>query len=163
MEKIKCDVLKLLTENSRYSNDQIAKMLNVQINQVAAAIKELEDDGVIIKYSAIVNNEALKDEQVEALIEVKVAPQKLMGFDSYAEVLYHFPEVRSLYLMSGGFDLAIFVNGANIGEIAKFVSAKLSVIEGITGVQTHFVLKKYKVEGQVTGKDLKREREILHA
>lgn len=163
MDKQKSEVLRLLTENARYSNKQIADMLNLPESAVATIVSELEKSGAIVKYSAIINNEVLKDSVVEALIEVKVAPQKLMGFDSYAEELYHFPEVRTLYLMSGGFDLAIFVQGDNIGEIAKFVSAKLSVIEGIIGVQTHFVLKKYKVEGQVTASDIKREREIIQA
>jgi DNA-binding Lrp family transcriptional regulator len=104
-----------------------------------------------------------KDKGVQALIEVKVAPQKLNGFDFCAEEIYNFPEVRSLYLMSGGFDLAIFVDGKDITDIAKFVSEKLSIIDGIVGVATHFVLKTYKIEGQLTRLPEKRKREIFQA
>ena len=126
-------------------------------------MEDLEREGVIVKYAAIINNEVLKDKSVQALIEVKVAPQKLNGFDAYAEQLYHFSEVQSLYLMSGGFDLAVFVEGKDISAIANFVSEKLSIIDGIIGVQTHFILKKYKVEGQITRLPQKNKRQIFHA
>ena len=126
-------------------------------------MEDLEREGVIVKYAAIINNEVLKDKSVQALIEVKVAPQKLNGFDAYAEQLYHFSEGQSLYLMSGGFDLAVFVEGKDISAIANFVSEKLSIIDGIIGVQTHFILKKYKVEGQITRLPQKNKRQIFHA
>jgi DNA-binding Lrp family transcriptional regulator len=100
---------------------------------------------------------------VQALIEVKVAPQKLKGFDSYAEEIYNFDEVKSLYLMSGGFDLAVFVEGKTITDIAKFIAEKLSVIDGIVSVATHFILKKYKIEGQVTQVQEESKRQLIQA
>lgn len=163
MENLKKDLVKLLTENARYSYSDLAAMLGVEESAVKNAVKEMEKDGVIVKYSAIIDTEALEDKLVQALIEVKVAPQKLKGFDSTAEEIYHFKEVTSLYLMSGGFDLAVFVEGRDLGDIAAFVSEKLSVIDGIIGVQTHFILKKYKIEGQVVKKGDLFERELVQA
>lgn len=164
MENLKNKIIKLLTENARYTNKQIADMLGTKEEDIASIITELEKDGVIVKYTAIINNEADPiNAMVQALIEVKVAPQKLKGFDSYAEDLYHFKEVSSLYLMSGGFDLAIFVEGKNLSDIAKFVSEKLSIIDGIIGVQTHFILKKYKIEGQITVSNEESKRQIIGA
>ena len=128
----------------------MADMLGETEEVIEKAVSDLEGAGVIVKYSAIINTEIMTERAVQALIEVKVAPQKLSGFDAYAEQIYKFPEVSSLYLMSGGFDLAIFINGRDITDIAKFVAEKLSVIDGIVAVQTHFILKKYKIEGQVT-------------
>ena len=165
MEKIKTDLIKLLSENARYTYAQLATMTGATEAQVEKAIKELENDGVIVKYSAIINAEAMADthKKVQALIEVKVAPQKLKGFDSYAEEIYGFKEVQSLYLMSGVFDLAVFVEGNGITDIAKFVAEKLSVIDGITSVQTHFILKRYKIEGHVTKQSDERQRQIIQA
>ena len=163
MEKLKSELIKLLNEDARYSHSQMASMLGVNEESIDKAIKELETDGVIIKYATIINNEAINPNIVQALIEVKVAPQKLNGFDSYAREIYSFPEVQSLYLMSGGFDLAVFVEGKNLTELSRFVAEKLSVIDGIVGLQTHFILKKYKVEGQITDKDDQLVRQIIQA
>lgn len=161
MENFKNKLIALLEENARYSVKQLADILGVSEKEIEKTMAELEENGVIVKYSAIINNETLKEQNVQALIEVKVAPQKLKGFDAYAEDLYNFEEVKSLYLMSGTFDLAIFVEGKNIVDIAKFVSEKLSVIEGITSVATHFILKKYKIEGHVTAKNSELERQFI--
>ena len=165
MNELKNQLLKLLGENARYTNTQLAVMTGTDVAEVEKAINELETDGIIVKYSAIINTEALSADKksVQALIEVKVAPQKLKGFDSYAEEIYNFEEVKSLYLMSGGFDLAIFVEGADITDVAKFVSEKLSVIDGIVSVQTHFILKKYKIEGHVTKPSEECRRQIIQA
>ena len=111
MENLKKLVIDLLVEDARYTTKELSAMLNADEESVAMAVKELEKDGIIVKYSAIINTEAMNSAKVQALIEVKVAPQKLNGFDSYAEEIYHFSEVKSLYLMSGGFDLAVFVEG----------------------------------------------------
>lgn len=162
MEILKKKLIAYLEENARYTNEQLAAMVGEEERAVVKAIEELEEDGIIVKYAAIINTEALKEKKVQALIEVKVAPQKLKGFDAYAEDLYQFCEVTSLYLMSGGFDLAVFVEGESISDIATFVSEKLSVIEGITSVQTHFILKKYKIEGQIT-KPTEERRQIIQA
>ncbi len=163
MEKLKNQLIKLLSENARYSYSQLAAMCACDEADVERAVKELENDGVIVKYAAILNAEALTEKKVNALIEVKVAPQQLKGFDSCAEEIYNFKEVQSLYLMSGGFDLAVFVEGKDISDIAKFVSEKLSVIDGIISVQTHFILKRYKIEGQVTKPDEDLRKQIIQA
>ena len=163
MKELKNKLIELLSENARYTNAELAAMTAATEDEVKAAIKELEDCGAIVKYAAIINNEALDDRRVQALIEVKVAPQKLNGFDSYAEEIYSFKEVKSLYLMSGGFDLAVFVEGKDITDIAKFIAERLSVIDGIVSVQTHFILKKYKIEGQVAKPTDKRERQLIQA
>ncbi len=157
-------LIQLLGENARYTFSQLASITGVSEDDVKNAVAKLEKDGVIVKYSAIINTEAMEeqDKKVQALIEVKVAPQKLKGFDSYAEEIYSFKEVQSLYLMSGGFDLAIFVEGKSITDIAKFVSEKLSVIDGIASVQTHFILKKYKIEGHVAHNGDER-RQVVQA
>ena len=161
MQALKNQLIKLLSENARYTYEQLAAMVGADATTVETAVKELENEGVIVKYSAILNAEALAEKKVNALIEVKVAPQKLKGFDSCAEEIYHFKEVQSLYLMSGGFDLAVFVEGRDITDIAKFVSEKLSVIDGIISVQTHFILKRYKIEGQVTKPDEENRRQLI--
>ena len=163
MEGLKKQLIALLGENARYTYSQLAAITGADEKIIASAVKQLEADGVIVKYATIFNTEALAEKKVQALIEVKVAPQKLKGFDSYAEQLYNFKEVQSLYLMSGVFDLAVFVEGKHITDIAQFVSEKLSVIEGITSVQTHFILKRYKIEGQVTVKSEEAKRQIIQA
>ena len=163
MNKLCSEVLKLLTENARYSVAEMADMLGVKETDVADVIASLEESKTIVKYAAIVNTEVLPEKTVQALIEVKVAPQKLKGFESCAKDIYNFSEVKSLYLMSGGFDLAVFVEGKDIGAIARFVAEKLSVIDGITGVATHFILRKYKIEGQLTRPEFEIKREIIQA
>ena len=161
MDSLKQKIIVLLQENARYTVAEIAVMTGVSEADVKAAIAQLEDSGIIVKYSAIVNTEAVKERKVQALIEVKVAPQKLKGFDSYAEELYNFPEVTSLYLMSGSFDLAVFVEGEDILAVSRFISEKLSVIDGIVSVATHFILKKYKIEGQVTKPSEENKRQLF--
>ena len=163
MENLNERILELLKENARYSNEDIANILGEDKDKVESAIKGMEKDGLIVKYATILNADAIKENKVQALIEVKVALQKLKSFNEYAEELYNFDEVKSMYLMSGGFDLAVFVEGKDISEIAEFISEKLSVIDGITSVQTHFILKKYKIEGQITKKSKDGEREIIGA
>ena len=165
LDKINNQIVNALLENGRATASQIAKSVGISRTAVQNRIAQLEESGVITKYSAIINTEAMDQEnrKVQALIEVKVAPQKLKGFDSYAEEIYSFKEVQSLYLMSGGFDLAIFVEGKNITDIAMFVSEKLSIIDGIASVQTHFILKKYKIEGHITKPSKESERQLIQA
>ena len=156
-------VLELLRENARYSCAEVADILGESELKVKNAVEELEKSKTVVKYAAILNTDALRKRKVQALIEVKVAPQKLKGFESCAEAICNFSEVQSLYLMSGGFDLAVFVEGNDIGAIAKFVAERLSVLDGIVGVATHFILKKYKIEGQITRPDEPNKREIIQA
>ena len=163
MTELQYGIVKLLKENARYTNVDIANILGVKEREVETAIKDMEKSGFIVKYATIFNEETVKDDKVQALIEVKVALQKLKSFNEYAEELYNFDEVKSMYLMSGGFDLAVFVEGKDITEIAEFISEKLSVIDGITSVQTHFILKKYKIEGQITKPSKDGERQLIQA
>ena len=162
MESLKKSLIKLLEENARYSVQQLSYMTGASVGDVESAILELENAGIVVKYTAIIDTEKLPEEKVEALIEIKVVPQKLKGFDAFAEEIYTFSEVKSLYLMSGGFDLAVFVEGKNITELSKIVSEKLAVIDGVVSVQTHFILRKYKIEGQITRKTKQSERQIVH-
>lgn len=163
MDNLKKQIVSLLTENAKLTAEDLSSILGAQKSTIEIAVKELEKDGVIVKYSAIINTEAIEDNTVQALVEVKVAPQRLKGFDSYAEEIYNFSEVKSLYLMSGGFDLAIFVDGKSLADISRFISEKLSVIDGIVSVQTHFILKKYKIEGQITKPSEECKRELFQA
>ena len=161
MEKLQSSLIKYLCENARYTIAQLASMTGTDEATVQAAVKELEDNGTIIKYSAIINTDKVEGESVDALIEVKVKPQKLNGFDAFAEELCAFKEVRSLYLMSGAYDLAVFISAKTLNEVARFVSEKLSAVDGVISCSTHFILKKYKVEGQNTTLPSERERQIL--
>ena len=163
MKELKSKLIELLGENAKYTVAELAAMTATSEDEVKVAIKDLEDCGAIVKYAAIINTEALDNRKVQALIEVKVAPQKLNGFDSYAEQIYCFKEVKSLYLMSGGFDLAVFVEGKSLADLARFVAEKLSVIDCIVSVQTHFILKKYKIEGKITKKSEESQRQIVQA
>ena len=149
MKKLEADILKILEEDCRYSPSKIAIMLDKSEAEVSAAIKNMEESGVIVKYTAIVNGEALSEEIVQALIEVRVTPQKVNGFDAIAEEIYRFDEVQSLYLMSGGYDLAVFIEERSLRDVSRFVAERLSPIDGIFSTATHFILKKYKIEGTI--------------
>ena len=160
---LKNKLISLLTENARYTLKQLSSMTGADEKTVEKAIKEMEDSGVIVKYSAIIDGEKLSDNIVQALIEVKVTPQKLRGFDAFAEQITSFDEVKSLYLMSGGFDIAIFIEANTLAGVSRFVSEKLSTVEGVLSTATHFILKKYKIEGQPTVKNDGEGRQIIHA
>lgn len=122
MKKLEADILKILEEDCRYSPSKIAVMLDTSEAEVSAAIENMEESGVIVKYTAIVNGEVLSEEIVQALIEVRVTPQKVNGFDAIAEEIYRFDEVQSLYLMSGGYDLAVFIEGRSLRDVSRFVA-----------------------------------------
>jgi len=149
MTELQNKILALLKNDARLTGDKIAVMLGADKKKVAEEIALLEKSGVIVKYAALLNEEAVNAQRVEALIEVKVTPVKAKGFDSLAEEIYQFSEVQSLYLMSGAYDLAVFVAGNSLREVAAFVSEKLSVMDNVLSTATHFILKKYKTEGVV--------------
>lgn len=150
MEKIEKDVLEVLKSDSRLSPDKIAKAVGSDEKTVATAIARMEKSGVILGYTTLVDDAAVNPDFVEALIEVKVNPVYGRGFDALAEDIYRFDEVKSLYLMSGGYDLAVFIEGKNLREVAAFVSEKLSVMDKVLSTATHFILKKYKIGGELT-------------
>ena len=149
MTKLESSLLDLLKEDCRLPLEKMAIMTGATIDEVAATIEDLEKRRVILRYSPVINWEMTDRERVEAMIEVKVTPQRDMGFDAVAARIYRFDEVKSVYLMSGSYDLLVLVEAKTLRELAAFVSAKLSTLELVTGTATSFVLKRYKEEGVV--------------
>jgi DNA-binding Lrp family transcriptional regulator len=145
------EILEVLEKDARTSPEEIGKMLGIAPKTVKNEIKRLEKGGVILKYKTIINKEMAQDEHtdVRALIEVKLTPQKNLGFDHLAERIYQFPEVTSCYLMSGTYDLLVVVEGRDIHTVSNFVASKLSPMENVRGTVTHFILKKYKEDGDI--------------
>ena len=152
------EILNLLQENARLSVKDIAAMTKKTEAEVQAIIDKLEKDGVILKYSAIVNPEKVTqtNKAVQAVIEIQVAPEREHGFDAIAERIYRFPQVKSLYLMSGGYDLQVIIEGESLQEVAFFVARKLSTLNGVRSTKTHFVLKTYK-ENEIVYVDEKKD------
>src|SRR3984957_5631196 len=151
-------LLKLLQENAATKPGQLAKMLNLPETEVTAQIKKYESDRVILGYRAILNDEKLGLDNVRAVIEVKITPERGGGFDRLAERIAKYAEVRSCYLMSGGYDLLVVVEGTSLRELATFVSEKLATIHGVISTATHFMLKVYKEEGLLIRAEANEER-----
>ena len=149
MNKTEREIVALLKEDSRISAAQIAAALSIIADEAEKCVRSLEERGIIVKYTAIVNADGVDEDEVEALIEVKVTPQRGHGFDAIADEVSAHGEVQSLYLMSGAYDLAVIVKGKSLKEISRFVSEKISTYEAVISTATHFILKKYKVEGAV--------------
>ena len=143
------EILKLLENDARLTPAQIAIMLDMPVEAVNAQIAELEANGTVVGYKTIIDWEKTGIESVSAMIEVKLRPQKDKGFDRVAEKLYNYPEVQSVYLMSGAYDLSVMIEGKTMKEVASFVSQKLSTIDSVISTATHFVLHKYKDKGMV--------------
>lgn len=143
------EILKILENDARTTTKQISAMTGTPSNEVASVIKQAEKDRTILKYKTVINWEKVGEERVWALIEVKVTPQRDVGFDSIAERIYRFPQARTVYLVSGTYDLLVLVMGKNMHEVADFVSQKLAPLEGVQGTVTHFVLKRYKEDGEI--------------
>lgn len=156
------EILEILEKNSRLSYEEIAVMVGKTAEEVEAAIKEYEKQNVIVGYTALINREKIKDESVTALIEVKVTPQRGEGFDKVAEKIYRFTEVKACYLMSGGFDLTVIVEGRSMKEVALFVAEKLATLDSVISCSTHFVLKKYKDKGTIFEKKAVDDREAIY-
>lgn len=149
MNELQTKLLQLLHANGKLTSAELAVMLGEPEGTVSAQIEEMEKSGLIMGYSAVINTEMLQDDRVSALIEVKITPQRDRGFDSIAKMIYSFPEVKSCYLMSGAFDLMVIVEGKNIKEVASFVSERLSVQDNVLSCATHFILKRYKQDGNI--------------
>jgi DNA-binding Lrp family transcriptional regulator len=147
MDTLKLKILDLLKEDARRSAELLATMLGVTEAEVAEAINEMEAEKVIVKYATIVNWSKVNDEKVTALIEVQITPERGRGFDAIAERIYLYPEVKSVYLMSGSYDLLVEIEGNSLKEVATFVSNKLSPIDRVLSTKTNFILKKYKQDG----------------
>lgn len=140
-------VLALLQEDARLKPEVLATMLGATVEEVKGAIEAMEQNHVIVKYATIVNWSKMHDEKVTALIEVQITPERGRGFDRIAESIYLYPEVKSLYLMSGAYDLQVEIEGDSLKQVASFVSNKLSTIEAVLSTKTYFILKKYKQDG----------------
>ena len=149
MESIKQELLELLQEDCRIPLEKLAVMTGQELSTVAQAIDEMEKDGVILRYRPVINWDKMQANRVEAMIEVRVTPQRDMGFDAIASRIYRFDEVKSVYLMSGGYDLLVLVEASTLKELALFVSEKLSPLDTVTGTATSFVLKRYKQDGVI--------------
>lgn len=156
------EILKILDkEKNNISRAKIAQMLGTDQKDVADAIEKLEKEKVIVGYKTIVNWDKTDREMVTALIELRITPQRGEGFDKVAERIYKYPQVKSLYLMSGAYDLAVTIEGKTMKEVALFVAQKLAPMDSILSTATHFVLKKYKDEGIVFEDDEKDTRQVI--
>ncbi|GGH13947.1 Lrp/AsnC family transcriptional regulator [Paenibacillus segetis] len=160
LSELKLKVLDLLKEDARRDPSLLATLLGVTSEEVTEAINELEEDRVIVKYATVINSSKLDDEKVTALIEVQITPERGRGFEAIAERIYLFPQVMSVYLMSGAYDLLVEVEGRNLKEVASFVSDKLSPLESVLSTKTHFILKKYKQDG-IIFEDPEEDRRLL--
>ncbi|MFD2705404.1 Lrp/AsnC family transcriptional regulator [Salibacterium lacus] len=150
MEKHELEILKLVEDNGRLGVPAIAKMVDREEKEVQAVLDKLEKENVIVSYAAVVNWSKVEEQEgVTAMIDVKVTPQRGVGFDEVAERIYRFPEVKALYLVSGAYDLSVVIDGKTMSEIAGFVSEKLSTLESVISTTTHFRLKTYKHDGVV--------------
>ena len=150
--------LKALEDNATLTPEQLAVMMGKETGEIKDLIKKYEADGVILGYKAMIDWDKTDREYVTALIEVKMTPQRDRGFDRVAEKIYNYPEVQSLYLMSGGYDLCLVIEGKTMKEVAYFVAQKLAPIEYVISTATHFVLRKYKDKGVIYGAEQVDER-----
>jgi len=157
------EILEILEKDARTTPEEIAKMTGTKAQAVKSTIKKFEKDGVILKYKTIINKELVRDEysDVRALIEVRITPKKNLGFDYLAERIYQFPEVSACYLMSGTYDLLVVVEGKSIHTVSDFVASKLAPMENVRGTVTHFILKKYKEDGDVLRQAKRDKREAI--
>ena len=144
---MKAQILKLLESDGKLSAEQIAIMLDTSVESVKECILEFEKNGTILGYKAVVDWEKTDRESVTAMIDVKLTPQKDRGYDRVAEKIYNYPEVKSVYLMSGAYDLSVLIEGKTMKEVAFFVSQKLAPIDEVISTTTHFVLHRYKDTG----------------
>jgi DNA-binding Lrp family transcriptional regulator len=144
-------LLKLLEDNANLTPEQLAVMCNKEVGDIKKFIEQNEKDGVILGYKTMIDWDKTDREYVTALIEVKITPQRDRGFDRVAEIIYNYPEVQSLYLMSGAYDLCVLIEGKTMREVAYFVAQKLATIDDVISTATHFVLRKYKDKGVTYG------------
>ena len=151
-------LLKLLRDNAALTSEQLSRMLNLPETEVASRIRAYEDDKVILGYRTVLNEEKLGVDLVRAVIEVKITPERGGGFDRLAERIAKYAEVNSCYLMSGGYDLLVVVEGNSLREVATFVSEKLATVQGVVSTATHFMLKPYKEQGVLMTHERNEER-----
>lgn len=155
------ELLSIIEKNSRIGLNDLAVMLAKDEIDVANELAALEKEGIICGYHTLIDWEKTSIEKVTALIEVRVTPQRGQGFDKIAERIYNYPEVRAVYLISGGYDLLVIIEEKTLREISNFVSDKLSTLDSVLSTATHFILKKYKDHGTILSKKREDEREIV--
>ncbi len=158
MNELQTKILTLLEDDARLTPEQLAAMCACDIADVSRIIAECEEKGIIVGYQTQIDWDKTEREYVSAIIELKITPQSGRGFDHMAERIYNFPEVKSLYLMSGTFDLALIIEGRTMKEVAYFVARRLATLEDVTSTATHFLLRKYKDKGIVYGPAVIDER-----
>ena len=161
MNTLKERILTIIEKNSRMDISELAIVLGTEEIEIVNALQEMQDEGLICGYHTMINWDKTGIEKVTALIEVRVTPQRGQGFDSIAERIYKYPEVNTVYLMSGGYDLMVILEGKTLREVAGFVTNKLSTLETVIGTTTHFILKKYKDHGTIMAKKSEDQREIV--
>ena len=154
-------ILQLIEKDSRISMKELAVMLGTSEEIIANEIASMENEGVICGYHTLLDWEKTNVEKVTALIEVRVTPQREQGFDRIAERIYNYPEVQSVYLISGGYDLLVILEGKTLREVSLFVSNKLSTLDNVISTATHFILRKYKDDGTIFQKPEKDERILM--
>lgn len=157
MTTLKKKLLTLLEADARYTPEQLATMLAVDVKDVKKAVDELQNEGILVGYKALIDWDKTDKESVTAFIEIRVTPQADRGFDKVAERIYSYPEVQDMYLMSGAYDFLLLIEGRTLKEVALFVAEKLSPIDGVISTATHFVLRKYKDKGIVFGAEPEKD------
>jgi DNA-binding Lrp family transcriptional regulator len=156
------EIAGILEKDARLTNDELAKMTDLSVDQINQIVKKLEDQKVIVRYVSLVDWTKIDGHQgVTAMIDVKVTPKRDVGFNEVAKRIYRHKEVKSVYLMSGTYDLSVQVEGQSVNDVAHFVSQKLSTIEGVISTTTHFVLKKFKHDGTIYDSDDRDKRIVV--
>ena len=155
------ELLEILEKNSRISVTELASMLQKSEYEIEKEISRLEREKIILSYGALINWERYGDDTVTAVIEINLTPQREVGFDAIAERIYRFDEVRTVYLMSGNFDLLVIIEGKSLKDVANFVATRLSTIEGVTQTRSHFMLKPYKKDGVIINDEEKDRRLVV--
>ncbi|MCD8378681.1 MAG: Lrp/AsnC family transcriptional regulator [Candidatus Gastranaerophilales bacterium] len=155
------ELLSIIEKNSRIDIKELSALLGKNELEVANELQSLEEEGVICGYHTLIDWEKTSIEKVSALIEVRVTPQRGQGFDRIAERIYNYPEVKSVYLISGGYDLLVTLEEKSLKEISGFVSDKLSTLDSVLSTATHFILKRYKDHGTILSKKYEDEREVI--
>lgn len=161
MSNVREELLKALEKNSRIDLKELAVLLGTEETEIANEMAAMEAEGIICAYHTLIDWEKTSNEKVTALIEVRVTPQRGQGFDHIAERIYNYPEVRSVYLISGGYDLMVILEEKSLRDISAFVSDKLSTLDSVLSTATHFILKKYKDYGTVLARKKEDEREMI--
>ena len=160
-EALRIEILKYLEKHSRINLSELAVLMGAEEAEVANEVAEMEKEKIICGYHTLIDWDKTSLDKISALIEVRVTPQRGQGFDNIAERIYKYPEVNAVYLISGGFDLLVTLEGRNLKEISSFVSEKLSTLDGVLSTATHFILKKYKDHGTILARKNEDTREKI--